>query len=231
MTTKQITDQSTPDSTAPVNGAAAESAESAEDASRQLLAKARYDAFRLMTEARDEAETILDEARAEATQIAEAANTAVEAARDEADVERAAIIESAREEAAAIVASAYREAGERKPPATTDADLKAEHRALSERVSTLRGLADQLEDRFAALAATAAPDPVPASKSKAVPTIDYSPSVDPVSREPKDTVPTEAEDKRSFYDRRSAKLPRLGEDGGRGALNMTRSIRESLESE
>ena len=38
------------------------------------------------------------------------------------------------------------------------------------------------------------------------------------------------EERGSFYNRRSAKLPRLGDDGGRGALDMTRAMREALDT-
>ncbi len=38
----------------------------ATEEAKQILARSRYEAFRLVTEARDEAETILDGARAEA---------------------------------------------------------------------------------------------------------------------------------------------------------------------
>lgn len=238
MTTKHVTNGTTQDvdqsaGTAGEEAALDAVAEHAEDASRELLAKARYDAFRLMTEARDEAETILDEARAEATGTTEAAEILANSTAEKAKSQAAAIVESAHEEAATIVAGAHRRAGEE----TANADgaaLEAEHKALSERVSTLRTIADQLEDRFAALAKTADPDPSPspASKPANVPKIDYSPSVAPKAAvEPAEEAGTTEEERGSFYNRRSANLPRLGDDGGRSALDMTRAMRQSLESE
>lgn len=233
MTTKHVTDESVRDIDTADLGSTREATEQAKDASRQLLAKARYDAFRLMTEARDEAETILDEARAEATGTRSAAEITSGSMIEEATTRAAAIVESAHEEAAAIVASAHRRAGE-EAPQSIDEELEAEHEALSERVSTLRTLADQLEDRFAALARTAAPpspEPPPADSPKSA-KLDYSPSVaPPVKTVPRDPNDFEDEEKESFYNRRSAKLPRLGDDGGRSALDMTRTMRQSLETD
>ncbi len=248
MTTKHATDQSVHDTNAHVDESEAEQSQLAEDTSRQLLAKARYDAFGLMTEARNEAEAILDEARAEAAGTRKAAEITAVTVAESAKAEADGIIESAREEAAAIVASAHRTAGEETSPDDSN-HLEAEHRALSERVSTLRSLAAQLEERFAALATTAGtpnPEPAPeplteqASKppsvprtsetpEKAVPAIDSSPSVADDPKAAQEPAPAETEDRQSFYNRRSAMLPHLGEDGGRSALNMTRMMREALE--
>ena len=238
MTAKQTTDQTVHDADGELDEATADASQ-AESASRQLLAKARYDAFRLMTEARDEAERILDEARAEAAGAKKAAEVVADSVAEKAKIDAAAIVESAREEAAAIVASSHRTAGELNPPGSDDA-LEAEHRALSQRVSTLRTLADQLEDRFAALAKTAGahpaePDATSPDASGAVDSsamLDYSPSVAPqpsvdVASHPE----APARERGSFYNRRSANLPRLGTEGGQGALDMTRSLRENLETD
>ena len=238
MTTKHVTDDASHDveevtDTVDEKAVLDQVVVQAEDASRELLAKARYDAFRLMTEARDEAETILDEARAEAAGMAEAADILASSKAEKTKIQAAEIVESAHEEAATIVAGAHRRAGE-EAAATDDAALEAEHKALSERVSTLRTIADQLEDRFAALAKTADPDPDQslAAGASTAPKMDYSPSVAPKpADEPVPEVETPEVERDSFYNRRSANLPRLGEDGGRSALDMTRSMRQSLETE
>jgi hypothetical protein len=123
-------------------------------------------------------------------------------------------------------------------------ELEAEHQALSDRVSTLRTLADQLEDRFAALAAptaeTAAPEekaqdamptkdsPTPKTSS---PTIDHMPSAAHPSDNDESTEPEATEERDSFYNRRSANLPRIGEEGGRSAIDMTRSMRKLMETD
>lgn len=227
MTTKQMANQSI--------GGAGTTADSAEkSASRELLANARYDAFMLTTEARGEAETILGEARAEAAGTLTAARVSAEATITKAKADADATKLAATQGAAAIVASAHRTAGKQLPPEDAVA-LEAEHRALSDRVSALRIIADQLEDRFAALATTAGTSPAKATESAAdvtrrgpAPVLDCSPSVPAAAKDEDAVMPVQREiEKGSFYNRRSANLPRLGEDGGRSVLNMTRMFRES----
>ena len=117
-------------------------------------------------------------------------------------------------------------------------ELEAEHAELTERVSRLRILADHLEERFAALAnsaqpvaAPAAPAPQPPPKDESTaPILDYAPSVPhPVAEpEPEAEPPTE---RGSFYSRRSAKLPSIGDAGGKSALDMMRAIRANRDVE
>ena len=191
---------------------------STDDTAKKVLAKARYDAFRLVTDAREEAESILDEARAEAAAIVH-----------EAEAKAEAIIEEARAEVHEVEAEHIDDA-----PNTTSAvsDLEAEHNELTERVGSLRALADQLEERFAALAATADAAAEEAVDTTPGTTLDYSPSVPapkrPVVEDDDGEVPMGTE-RGSFYSRRSAKLPSIGEAGGKSALDMMRSIRETLE--
>lgn len=191
----------------------------AADEAKAVLAKARYEAFRLVTDARNEAEEILDQARAEA-----------EAIRNEAEMQ-----------AESIVDAAHLRAGEVTPPepsgesAESVAQLEQEHEELTQRVSSLRTLADQLEERFAALAAHATA-PRPELEEPPRPVLDYSPSVaaspaaeatDELDDSTDDDVPPE---RGSFYSRRSAKLPRIGEAGGQSALDMMRTMRESIDN-
>jgi cell division septum initiation protein DivIVA len=183
----------------------------------ELLAKARYEAFRLVTEARQEAEEILDEARAEAASIRKDAEVQAESIVDAAHVRSKEIIGSAEPDPDAQAAEAV-------------ANLEHEHDELTQRVSSLRTLADQLEERFAALAATANATH-PAIEEPPRPVLDYSPSVPhPVTTEPVDADQGEPDPERgSFYSRRSAKLPRIGDAGGKDALDMMRSLRESFD--
>lgn len=188
---------------------------SANDEAKSILAKARYEAFRLMTDAREEAEEILAQARAEADGI-----------RNEAEMQAESIVDAAHMRADEIRSTP---APEDAHSAESVASLENEHRELTDRVGSLRLLADQLEERFAALAATAsAPHPVIEESPR--PILDYSPSV---PRAPKVAVvepaPVPAEERGSFYSRRSANLPRIGDAGGKNALDMMRTIRESYD--
>lgn len=212
MTTIDVHHDSEPDVDS--RGAIAVDGESgtADDA-KGLMAKARYDAFKLMTEARDEAESILEAARSEAADIVK-----------EAKLTGESIVDAARLRAGGVLAA------EPDDKNTAKAELEAEHAQLTERVSSLRTLATALEERFEALAASAAQSP-PRLEEPARPVIDYSPAVAPpqkVQRGAEAPNPT-TEEKGSFYNRRSAKLPRIGEAGGRSALDMMKSIRETIE--
>jgi hypothetical protein len=190
---------------------------SADDQAKSILAKARYEAFRLMTNAREEAEEILAQARAEADGI-----------RTDAEMQAESIVDAAHMRADEIRSTPPPEDA---PSAESVATLESEHRELTDRVGSLRLLADQLEERFAALAATAnAPHPIIEESPR--PVLDYSPSVPrPVrpSVEVAEPEPAPAEERGSFYSRRSAKLPRIGDAGGKNALDMMRTIRESYD--
>jgi len=216
-----------------------EAAEAASDAvtvadtegehAKELLAKARYDAFRMVTDGRKEAESILDLARDEAARILAAAHETA-----------ASVAASAETEAEELESSAEESTAEASATETTVAELEEEHHQLTERVGSLRVLADQLEERFAALATraqTSSPqneDSQQASADQpteqlAKPILDYSPAVAPPPKasdisEEDDEEPVE---RGSFYSRRSAKLPSIGNAGGKSALDMMRAIRET----
>ena len=189
------------------------------DPASELLAQARYQAFRLVTEARQEAEEILDEARAEAASI-----------RKDAEVQAESIIDAAHVRSKEILAASAPDGDPQAAEAV--ANLEHEHEALTQRVSSLRTLADQLEERFAALAATANATH-PTIEEPPRPVLDYSPSVPhPIPADAVDDADDEPEPERgSFYSRRSAKLPRIGDAGGKDALDMMRSLRESFDDE
>ncbi|GMR03044.1 MAG: hypothetical protein BMS9Abin20_1403 [Acidimicrobiia bacterium] len=217
--------------------AGSEVLEQANEEAKQLLAKSRYDAFRLVIEAREEAETILDEARAEAAGTLKAATITAESKIDVAELNAAEIIDKAQERAATVIESAQERPSTDATPDTTPTALKAEHQELSDQVDSLRALASQLEERFAALAESTPPgftssELEDSSTGNGKPTLDYSPSVprNDTSHEP-DPVPPKDVDRGSFYSRRSAKLPRIGEAGGKSAFDMTRNIRSKLDAD
>ncbi|MGI9666053.1 MAG: hypothetical protein ACR2N2_02990 [Acidimicrobiia bacterium] len=201
----------------------------ASDASAEVLAKARFEAFGLVTEARKEAESIIDEAREQAADIVKEAEMIAESIRD------AARLEASEARAERHDTPAAEDSAEVTPETT--AALEAEHQELEDRVGSLRDLADQLEDRFAQLAADSEPQVAPVATgtedASDAPVLDYSPSVEPPAPEVEQTVgETDGEaEKGSFYSRRSAKLPRIGDEGGKSALDMMRSIRASLDDD
>lgn len=205
--------------------------DTANERAKGILATSRYEAFRLVTDARTEAETIIEEARSEAAGIVKAAEMTATSKIEDAEAHATEIIEAAERQASQPTTTTLPQAD------SGTGSLEAEHRQLSERVSSLRVLADQLERRFAALAATSSNggEPADAPQARRVTTLDYSPSVPPPSSdvEPIIEPPPAEEDpvRGSFYSRRSANLPRIGEAGGKSALEMTRSIRRRLEND
>lgn len=237
MATTPATDTSAGTQSILADTAATGAGSRGDDGSLELIAKARYDAFRLMTEARSEADEVLDQARAEAGGTVTAAEIVAESTIAKAKEEAAETIIAAKEEAAAIVASALRTAGEHSP-ANDPVALTAEHRELSDRVSTLRVVADQLEERFAALASTAGTPIVTGDRSDEPTPSDSVPAVVPEAMSASEASVTDtavdltdASDRGSFYNRRSANLPRLGQDNGQNVNDMTRIMRESLDRE
>lgn len=222
MTTTD-THEGTPDTTVGGDAVSPSDATSGPtDQAKDILAKARYDAFRLMTDARKEAEEILEDARSEAAGIVRDAEMQAESIVDAAHVQ------------AAEVARAAPEPDPGSDTAEAVASLEQEHEELTQRVSSLRELADQLEERFAALAETANASQ-PSIEGTPRPVLDYSPSVpheDPADAPEEPSPPVreagpvaDGVERGSFYSRRSAKLPRIGDAGGKSALDMMRAIR------
>ncbi|VAW09218.1 hypothetical protein MNBD_ACTINO01-2148 [hydrothermal vent metagenome] len=206
--------------------------DAANEQAKQILASSRYEAFRLVTEARTEAETIIDGARSEAAGVVKAAEMTAKSKIESAEAHAADIVRAAEQRASDVTPeTAFPVAG------ANATALEAEHRDLSERVSSLRVLADQLEHRFAALAAStpSGDGAVETTVRPPVTTLDYSPSVAPSSSKvetPVEIPPAEEDPERgSFYSRRSANLPRIGAAAGQSALELTRSIRERLEND
>jgi hypothetical protein len=219
MTTTEKQQQDTKQPTHDLTEGGAPPQVDAGDEARGVLAKARFDAFQVVTEARKEAESILEEAREEAAEIVTAAKMQAESIVDAAHLGA----DEVRTNAAATP-----------DPPTTDgssAALEAEHDELVARVTSLRSIADQVEERFAALAAGANTRTV--VEAATAPILDYSPSVarasSEVADEPAADAPAAPAEKGSFYNRRSANLPSIGDDGGRSALDMMRSIRGTFD--
>lgn len=197
-------------------------AEALEKQSSEILARARYEAFGLVTEARKEAESIIDDAKSEAAEIVREAEMTAESIRD------AARINASETRAASAI-----EIDPEKQAAVEQ--LEAEHAELTERVGSLREIADQLEQRFAALVETTPTPTTDVAETEDVstaPVLDYQPSVplaEPVDQHAEKADQPAKGEKGSFYSRRSAKLPSIGESAGKSALDMMRSIRATID--
>jgi len=205
MTTDQInTAESTVDATGDPSGSSIGTERAANEA-REMIAKARYEAFRMVTDARTDADAILDEARAAAADLVESTADNDLIAAENADL------------------------------VAVNAALRVEYNELVDLINGSQDLLEELDVRLLELAtmpdssaAASAPiERVHADANSGGPafSFDYSPSVSPSPRPSKGVSTVRAE---SFYTRKSAKLPRIGREGGEEALNAVKSMRASL---
>jgi hypothetical protein len=181
-------------------------ADRAANEARQIIAKARYEGFRMVTDARNDADAILDEAKAGAAELLSAseANDAI--------------------------------AGENADLTAVNAALRVEYNELVDLVNESQDLIERLDTRLLDLATM--PDTVTSSDKErsgevsadatsTVPAFvfDYSPSVAPAPKPSRTKTTSRAE---SFYTRKSAKLPRIGREGGKDALDAVKAMRDRM---
>lgn len=188
----------------------------------EMVSAARREAFSLMTEIRDDADSSITEgkaiigaARDEALRVI----TEVEAETERLIDDRNSKLQQLREE------------------------YEAESSILIDRINTLRSIASDIEAR------TARAGQSPAPRAPSTPTPPPSPSLDqpsppaegrtavasqPESRTNRDEdgdTATAARIRESFSGRRSAKLPRIGEEAGRSALAAASAMRAHMTHE
>ncbi|MDJ0923721.1 MAG: DivIVA domain-containing protein [Acidimicrobiia bacterium] len=206
-------------------------------------AKKREDAIQLTmmvaTKARDE---LLENAKADADEIVADARRVAFAMMTESrnDVDRAmseskVMVDVARTEALSVVSDAEEETkrlvAEREAVlAKLQADYEAESAVLIDRINTLRSIADDLTSRAATSPQpeTTSPDPPPPNEGR---TADAPHAEDVPDREDDDDSLVADRIRGSFSGRRSAKLPRLGEEAGRSALAAATAMRAHLNHE
>lgn len=236
-------------------------ADEARDAGRKkgdgIITDARMQAFQVVTEARTEAEGIVAEARAEAAALARSVAAAAPAAND--PTEREIALQQRVEELQNVIAAMESELRTRPPvsdstrstddqaeegvvaPSAEATDLPAEDRA-----------ADQDDGDIEAVPLSAEPDmdehiEIVVTDTAPIAEIDDSDStVEATAIDDTDALPdpepsTDDDDladdrtagavRRSFYSRRSAKLPRIGVEAGRSAMAAATGLRMGLTSD
>jgi cell division septum initiation protein DivIVA len=167
----------------------------------QVVADARRVAFLLMTEARNDADRAIAESK-----------VLVDVARSEA----LSVVTDAEEETRRLVA-------ERKHAlAKLQAEYETECAMLIDRINTLRTIADDLTAR---IAAPTSEDPPSTSGGR---TVDAPQADNEPDHEEDGEAPIADQIRGSFSGRRSAKLPRLGEEAGRSALAAATAMRAHL---
>jgi cell division septum initiation protein DivIVA len=180
-------------------------ADRATNEARQIIAKARYEAFRMVTEARNDADAILAEARAEAAELTGTGLTNSSVADENADL------------------------------LVVNAALRAEYNELAGLIEESQQLIEALDTRLLDLATMpdsipsldGSVDEVAQDVGRQVApfVFDYSPAVAPA---PKPSRKKSTERAESFYTRKSAKLPRIGTEAGQDALDVVKSMRERM---
>lgn len=178
----------------------------------EIISKARREAFSIMTEARKDAESSMDEGKAIVTSARDEALqviSEVEAETERLITERNAALEKMRD------------------------DYEAESSMLIDRINTLRSITADLESRSAPAPATA-PAPTP-QDPPSTPTSEGRTAVAPPGNDAHHDdggdAPNAARIRESFSGRRSAKLPRIGEEAGRSALAAATAMRAHLTHE
>jgi vacuolar-type H+-ATPase subunit H len=188
----------------PESGVAAD--RSANEA-RQIVAKARYEAFRMVTDARNDADAILEEAQAEAAGVVDFTEANGTIAAENADL------------------------------VAVNAALRAEYNEFVDLINASQDLLEKLDVRLLDLATMpdtlgqddldALAEIVVGEKFESKPYVfDYTPSVAPEPKPGKKKATTVRAE--SFYTRKSAKLPRIGREGGQDALAAVKSMRDAL---
>ena len=191
----------------------------AKRASDDLVDKAKEEADEILSEARREAFVLMTEARSDA---------------DSSMTEGKAIISAAREEALNVVSEV--EAETARLIAERDAALtrlreeyEAESTTLIDRINTLRSIADDLGAKAqAAKTPPPASSPSPTNEGRAA---DAPQTGEVTGHETDGDAPIADEVRESFSGRRSAKLPRIGEEAGRSALAAATAMRAHLTNE
>ena len=210
-------------------------AKEAEDAIQLTMLMATRARNELLEEAKANADTIVGEARRNAFVLMTEASNDAGGTVDEGK----AIIVAAREEALSIVADVEQETArliaERNANlAKLRNDYEAESTTLIDRINTLRSIADDLANKVAT------PDSSPTSPDRPS-TPNEGRTADSAEQPQPENMPTREDDegeapiadriRGSFSGRRSAKLPRIGEEAGRSALAAATAMRAHLTHE
>jgi len=202
-----------------------------EDAIQLTMMAATRARDELLDKARDDADTIIGEARREAFVL-------VTESRKDADrtiEDGKAMVVEARTEALGVVNEAEQETERLMTARQADldklhAEYEAESAALIDRIHTLRSISDDLTAKSAPAAQPTPTPEAPPTKNEAR-TADVSRTTNEPAPKDASEAPTAERIRESFSGRRSAKLPRIGEEAGRSALAAANAMRAHLTHE
>lgn len=206
----------------------------AEDALKMALVVAKRTGDEMLANAQTQADDIISGARREAFIIMTEARSDAESSMDEGK----AIVTSARDEALQVIAEVEAET-ERLITERNQAlqkmrdEYEAESSMLIDRINTLRSIATDLETRSTKThPAPSAPTPQdPPSPHNDEGRTAVAPPGNDAHHDDGGDAPSAAKIRESFSGRRSAKLPRIGEEAGRSALAAATAMRAHLTHE
>jgi cell division septum initiation protein DivIVA len=181
----------------------------------ELLDKAREDAAQIVGDARRVAFALMTESRTDADNAIAEGKVLVDVARTEA----LSVVNDAEEETNRLIAE------RQELLAKMREDYEAESAVLIDRINTLRSIADDL----AAKTATPTPNDLPSPNEGR--TVDAPQATNEPDHEDDGEAPIADRIRESFSGRRSAKLPRIGEEAGRSALAAATAMRAHLTHE
>ena len=180
----------------------------------ELLDKAKENAEEIVADARRVAFVLMTESRSDADRAIAESKVLVDVARTEA----LNVVTAAEEETERLVA-------ERQATlAKLQAEYETESAMLIDRINTLRSISDDLTARAAAPVETSQAPPSPNEGR----TVDAPQAENTPDHEEDVDAPIADRIRGSFSGRRSAKLPRIGEEAGRSALAAATAMRAHL---
>ncbi len=216
--------------------------EGAQEAANKILSEAKYEAYKVLTDAKAEADQITSEARAEADHAVTRARAEAETSVADARREAFTIVSSIKDETERLIA-------EQKMAADQIAqDAEEENRELLDKVVKLRAVARDIEARLHAVAVGAIDDILATTSliesqisangelagliaQRRLVALPGRDRVEEHSDAPQ--TPTNGEEdhevpagrRQSFYSRRSAGLPRIGQGQGSAILAKMAELR------
>ena len=183
----------------------------------ELLSKAHDDAKQIVGDARRAAFVLMTESRTDADRAIAEGKVLVNVARSEA----LSVVNDAEEETNRLVVE------RRQLLEKMHQDYEAESAVLIDRINTLRSIADDLGTKTGTPATTS--EELPSSSEGR--TVDAPQATSEPDREDEGEAPIADRIRESFSGRRSAKLPRIGEEAGRSALAAATAMRAHLTHE
>lgn len=181
----------------------------------ELLSKAKENAEEIVADARRVAFVLMTESRTDTDRAIAESKVLVDVARSEA----LSVVTEAEEETKRLVA-------ERETAlAKLKTDYEAESALLIDRINILRSMADDISAKAAPAAPSTPEDPPSPQEGR---TAEASQTQDVPDHEEDGDAPIADRIRGSFSGRRSAKLPRIGEEAGRSALAAATAMRAHL---